>query len=62
LSTTSSFDNEKAMANLSFMVSHDSNKKVSDFNSEYKPTYDELQNAFDKLHEETIKFARLISQ
>ena len=44
------------------MATHQSDDEVSDDNSTFKPSYDELQNAFSDLHEECIRLSRLVAK
>lgn len=57
------FLNEE-QTHLSFIVSHhsDDDDKVSNFDSSDKPSYDELQDLFNNLHDECIKFYRLYTK
>jgi len=53
-------ENEEC-ANLILMVSHysdDEENEVSDFELNFKPSYEELQNAFNELYEECINLSK----
>jgi hypothetical protein len=60
---SSSSDSESdEYANLALMASHNSDDdEVSNFDSNDKPSYDELQNAFNELYEELLKLSRKYS-
>src|ERR1044072_5689147 len=62
LSSTSSSDGEDQVASLSLMATHQRDDEVSDDSSTFKPSYDELQNAFSELHEECIRLSRLVAK
>ena len=53
----SSSSSDEEVANLCLMTSHDSDEEVSDSDT-CKPSYDDLQNAFEELHEECLKLSR----
>src|ERR1044072_8843540 len=62
LSSTSSSDGDDQVANHSLMATHQRDDEVSDDNSTFKPSYDELQNAFSELHEEYIRLSRIVAK
>ena len=58
MESISSFNEDKEVANLCLMANHESNDEVSDSETIYKPTFDDLQDAFGELHDECMRLSR----
>ena len=60
--TESSSDSENEVANLSLMaIDGESDEEVTTFNTDLSPSFDELQDAFNDLHEESLRLTKLVT-
>jgi len=58
----SSSDSENEIANLSLMAKdYETEEEVTSSNYDLSISFDELQDAFNDLHKESIKLAKLVS-
>lgn len=60
MSSSSDEDSQSEEANLCLMTSHQSEDEVSDDELCLSFTYDELHDAFEKLHKESLDLAKLV--
>ena len=58
MESTSSSNDDKEVANLCLIANHESDNEVSDSETIYKPSFDDLQDAFGELHDECMRLSR----